>query len=60
MARYTTRIEADASKYPVLLSNGNLKEEGQLEGGRHYAVWEVRQAMSDVKLAAQEWLSDTE
>jgi aminopeptidase N len=42
MARYTTRIEADASKYPVLLSNGNLKEEGQLEGGRHYAVWEVR------------------
>jgi aminopeptidase N len=41
MARYTTRIEADAGKYPVLLSNGNLKEEGQLEGGRHYAVWEV-------------------
>eukprot|EP00883_Tetradesmus_obliquus_P009281 jgi/Sobl393_1/20078/SZX79151.1 len=40
MARYTTRIEADAAKYPVLLSNGNLKEEGQLEGGRHYAVWE--------------------
>eukprot|EP00878_Enallax_costatus_P044044 GHUV01052204.1.p1 GENE.GHUV01052204.1~~GHUV01052204.1.p1 ORF type:complete len:129 (-),score=31.58 GHUV01052204.1:341-727(-) len=42
MARYTTRIEADKDKYPVLLSNGNLKEEGQLEGGRHYAVWEVR------------------
>jgi hypothetical protein len=51
MARYTTRIEADASKYPVLLSNGNLKEEGQLEGGRHYAVWEVRALLcgSDAK-----------
>lgn len=41
MARYTTRIEADKTKYPVLLSNGNLKEEGQLDGGRHFAVWEV-------------------
>lgn len=43
MARYTIRIEADKAKYPVLLSNGNLKEEGQLEGGRHFAVWEVRE-----------------
>ncbi len=34
MARYTTRIEADAAAYPVLLGNGNLKEEGQLPGGR--------------------------
>lgn len=42
MARYTTRIEGDKSKYPVLLSNGNLKEQGDLEGGRHFAVWEVR------------------
>lgn len=42
MARYTTRIEADKAKYPVLLSNGNLKETGEAEGGRHYAVWEVR------------------
>lgn len=41
MARYTTRIEADKSKYPVLLSNGNLKETGEAEGGRHFAVWEV-------------------
>lgn len=40
MAKYTCRIEADKSLYPVLLSNGNLKEEGDLEGGRHYAVWE--------------------
>lgn len=42
MARYTTRIEADKAKYPVLLGNGNLKEQGDVEGGRHFAVWEVR------------------
>eukprot|EP00775_Hariotina_reticulata_P008909 gene8910-9086_t len=40
MARYTTRLEADKAKYPVLLSNGNLKSSGDLEGGRHFAVWE--------------------
>ncbi len=40
MARFTTTIEADKSRFPVLLSNGNLKETGELEGGRHYAVWE--------------------
>ncbi|XP_027340209.1 puromycin-sensitive aminopeptidase isoform X5 [Abrus precatorius] len=40
MAKYTVRIEADRSLYPVLLSNGNLAEQGVLEDGRHYAVWE--------------------
>ncbi|XP_044486081.1 puromycin-sensitive aminopeptidase-like isoform X2 [Mangifera indica] len=40
MAKYTCRIEADKSLYPVLLSNGNLAEHGDLEGGRHYALWE--------------------
>ncbi|KAL9663842.1 hypothetical protein QQ045_019234 [Rhodiola kirilowii] len=40
MAKYTVRIEADKSLYPVLLSNGNLLEEGDLEGGKHYALWE--------------------
>lgn len=39
MAVFTTRIEADREKFPVLLSNGNLLEEGDAEGGRHYAVW---------------------
>ncbi|XWS38342.1 hypothetical protein CRYUN_Cryun19dG0123100 [Craigia yunnanensis] len=39
MAKYTCRIEADKSLYPVLLSNGNLIEQGALEGGKHYAVW---------------------
>nr|TKR97513.1 puromycin-sensitive aminopeptidase-like isoform X1 [Populus alba] len=40
MAKYTVRIEADKSLYPVLLSNGNLLEQGDLEGGKHYVLWE--------------------
>src|ERR1700744_1112413 len=39
LAVYTTRIEADKTKYPVLLSNGNLIEAGDLPDGRHFAVW---------------------
>ncbi len=40
MARFSTCIEADRKACPVLLSNGNLVEQGGLEGGRHYAVWQ--------------------
>jgi aminopeptidase N len=40
MARYTTTVHADASKYPVLLSNGNLKDKGTEAGGRHFARFE--------------------
>ena len=40
MARYTVMLRADKALYPVLLSNGNLIEEGDLEDGRHYAKWE--------------------
>ena len=36
---FTTRIEADKARYPNLLSNGNLIESGELDGERHYAVW---------------------
>jgi len=39
LAVYTTRIEADKKLYPVLLSNGNPIENGDLAGGRHYALW---------------------
>jgi aminopeptidase N len=39
LARYTVRIEADGVRYPHLLSNGNLIESGELDGGRRYAVW---------------------
>jgi aminopeptidase N len=39
MAIYTVTLRADKARYPVLLSNGNLLEQGELEGGRHYAKW---------------------
>eukprot|EP00760_Papus_ankaliazontas_P017971 PhM_4_TR17409/c0_g1_i2/m.69948/K01256/pepN; aminopeptidase N len=41
MAKYSTYIEADKALYPVLLSNGNLKASGDVEGkpGKHYAEW---------------------
>jgi len=39
MAVYTTTIEADKDKYPVLLSNGNLVGSGDLENGRHWVKW---------------------
>src|SRR3954464_7802034 len=40
LAVYTVRIEADAERAPVLLSNGNPIDAGVLPGtGRHFAVW---------------------
>ena len=39
MAVYTVTLRADRKKYPVLLSNGNLVAQGELDGGRHYAKW---------------------
>ncbi|MDZ4187197.1 MAG: aminopeptidase N [Hydrogenophaga sp.] len=39
MASYTVTLRADKKRYPVLLSNGNLVEEGTLPDGRHFAKW---------------------
>ncbi len=39
MAVYTVTLRADARRYPVLLANGNLQEQGPLADGRHYARW---------------------
>ena len=39
MAVYTVTLRADKAAYPVLLSNGNLVEHGDLAGGRHFAKW---------------------
>ncbi|WP_332750463.1 aminopeptidase N [Hydrogenophaga sp.] len=39
MASYTVTLRADKAKYPVLLSNGNLVDEGALPDGRHFAKW---------------------
>ncbi len=37
---YTTRIEAEKSEAPILLSNGNPVEHGDIAGtDRHYAIW---------------------
>ncbi len=40
MATYKVTINADKAACPVLLSNGNLIDSGDLDGNRHYAVWE--------------------
>ena len=39
MAAYTVTLRADRTQYPVLLANGNLVDQGTLDGGRHYATW---------------------
>lgn len=39
-AKFTVRINAPKSVCPVLLSNGNLIEEGELDGNWHYTCWE--------------------
>ena len=40
LSSFTTRIEAEKARYPVLLSNGNLIASGELGGGRHFATWQ--------------------
>ncbi|WP_255989982.1 aminopeptidase N [Chitinolyticbacter albus] len=39
MAKFTTTIIADKSRWPVLLSNGNRVGEGQLDKNRHWVKW---------------------
>ncbi len=39
LARYTTTIEAERERYPVLLSNGNREAQGALADGRHFVTW---------------------
>ncbi|MDM0074549.1 aminopeptidase N [Variovorax sp. J2P1-59] len=39
MASYTVTLRAAKAAYPVLLSNGNLVEQGDLPEGRHFAKW---------------------
>ncbi len=39
MTVFTTTISADKAAFPMLLSNGNLVETGDLGGGRHFATW---------------------
>ena len=39
MSVFSVTLRADKLSYPVLLSNGNLVEKGELEDGRHFAKW---------------------
>jgi aminopeptidase N len=41
LSMWSVRLEGDAATLPVLLSNGNMVQAGQLPGGRHYTLWEV-------------------
>ncbi len=39
MARYSVTLRADKSRFPVLLSNGNPLDSGELADGMHWARW---------------------
>ena len=40
MTRFKVRLEADKTAYPQLLSNGNPVGAGDLDGGRHFSLWD--------------------
>ena len=40
MTTYTVKIIADKNKYPVILSNGNKIDSGNLSDTIHYATWQ--------------------
>jgi aminopeptidase N len=39
LARYQVRMTADKARFPVLLSNGDRIDGGELPDGRHWAEW---------------------
>ncbi|MDZ7841943.1 MAG: aminopeptidase N [Gammaproteobacteria bacterium] len=39
LATYTTTMVAEADRFPVMLSNGNLVESASIEGGMRRVVW---------------------
>jgi len=39
LSRYSVKLTADKARYPILLANGDPVEQGDLEGGRHWALW---------------------
>lgn len=40
LTTFTTTITADKATHPVLLSNGNLIDQGDADNGRHWVKWE--------------------
>ncbi|MDO7835826.1 aminopeptidase N [Sphingobium sp. HBC34] len=39
LSRYSVRLAADKARFPILLANGDPIEQGDLDGGRHWALW---------------------
>ncbi|MGR6330705.1 aminopeptidase N [Sphingomonas sp. XXL09] len=39
LSRYTVRMTADATRFPVLLANGDPVAQGEAGDGRHWAEW---------------------
>jgi aminopeptidase N len=39
MAVFTVSIVGDKQQWPIMLSNGNMEEQGQFEDGRHWTRW---------------------
>lgn len=39
LSRYSVRLEAEQARYPILLSNGDPTEQGEMSDGRHWAKW---------------------
>jgi aminopeptidase N len=39
MSEFKVRVEGDKKQFPLLLSNGNPTERGDLSDGRHYVAW---------------------
>jgi len=40
MATFSTTVIGDTAHMPILLSNGNPVERGELPGGRHFVTWD--------------------
>lgn len=40
LSKFQVKVIADKSKYPVLLSNGNPIDKGDLEGNLHFVEWQ--------------------
>ena len=40
LSRFTVRLQADEKRFPVLLANGYCIDQGRLDDGQHYAVWD--------------------
>ena len=40
LAKFSTKVIADKTLYPFLLSNGNQVDQGELDNGRHFVCWQ--------------------